>query len=81
MRLKRNQRKKKMSIKTFKEFVTEDSPASDYVAPEQSGDETKELKPQSKGEQQFKDIHKVEVARHPVAGDHMFNGSREEVLK
>ena len=72
-----------MSIKTFKEFVTEDSPASDYVAPEQlkGDDESKELKPQSKGEQQFKDIHKVEVARHPVAGDHMFNGSREEVLK
>jgi len=72
-----------MSIKTFKEFVTEDSPASDYVAPEQlKGDaEAKELKPQSKGEQDFVKQHKIEVTKHPVAGEHMFNGSREEVLK
>ena len=72
-----------MSIKKFKEFVQEQAPASDYVAPEQlKGDqEAKELKPQAKGEQEFKNMHKVEVTKHPVAPEHMFNGSREEVLK
>jgi len=70
-----------MSIKKFKEFVQEQAPAQDYVPKDQSGEETKELKPQSKGEQKFKDMHKVEVTKHPVAPEHMFNGSREEVLK
>jgi len=69
-----------MSIKSFKEYVQEQAPAQDYVKPKDE-DETKELKPRVKGEQEFKNMHKVEVTKHPVAPEHMFNGSREEVLK
>ena len=69
-----------MSIKSFKDFVAEQAPAQDYVKPKE-GDETKELKPRVKGVQEFKNMHKVEVTKHPVAPEHMFNGSREEVLK
>jgi hypothetical protein len=37
--------------------------------------------PRAKGEQDFKDQHKMEVTKHPVAGDHQFNGDRREIRK
>lgn len=69
-----------MSIKSFKDYFEEQAPAADYV-PKKDEDETKELKPRVKGEKEFKDMHKVATSKHPVAGDHMFNGSRDEVKK
>jgi len=35
----------------------------------------------AKGEQDFADEHKMEVTKHPVAGDHQFNGDRREIRK
>ena len=67
-----------MSIKSFKDFVSE-AIAADYKAPKDSDAEAKDYKPRSKGEEDFKNAHKVEKTKHPVAGDHQFDGSREAV--
>lgn len=66
-----------MSIKSFKEFVLEGTgtTAASNLTPNPQEDESKELKPRSKGEQKFKDDHKVEKTDHPVAGDNQFNGT------
>lgn len=69
-----------MSIKSFNEFVSE-AIASDYKAPADSDAEVKEYKPRSKGEEDFKKMHKVEKKGHPVAGDHVFTGDKKEVKK
>lgn len=70
-----------MSIKSFKSFISEEAPASDYVAKKDPKDdkEDKALEPRVSGEQKFKDDHKIKSTKHPVAGDHQFDGSREEV--
>lgn len=68
-------------MKSFKEYVTE-ATAADLEPNVQKDDETKEMKPQAKGEKDFADMHKgKEDKKHPVAGDHQFDGSREEVKK
>ena len=64
-----------MTIKTFKSFFSEASIAQDYVAPKDSDDEVKDIKPRSKGEDDFKKSHKMTHTKHPVAGDHQFDGS------
>ena len=68
-------------MKSFKEYVAEGTgAAADELKPEvQKDDETKSLEPRSKGEQDFKDMHKIQATKHPVAGDHQFDGSREPV--
>jgi hypothetical protein len=62
-------------MKTFKSFINEGSIAQDYVAPKDSDDEVKDIKPRSKGEEDFKNTHKMTHTKHPVAGDHQFDGS------
>jgi len=68
-------------MKSFREYVAEGTGASaDDLEPNvQKDDETKALEPQAKGEQEFKDMHKMQHTKHPVAGDHQFDGSREAV--
>ena len=61
-------------MKKFKDIFKEERPAADYVAPKDDDDEVKKYKPRSKGEQEFKDKHKVELKKHPVASDDVFNG-------
>ena len=63
-----------MTIKTFKSFFSE-ADAKDYIAPKDSDDEVKNIKPRSKGEVDFKKSHKMTHTKHPVAGDHQFDGS------
>lgn len=70
-------------MKTFKEYIAESgAPAADFKAPADSDKEATEYEPRSKGEKEFADKHKgKEDKKHPVAGDHQFDGSREEVKK
>lgn len=72
-----------MSIKSFKDFVAEGTgaAANELVAKKDDDKEATEYKPRSKGEEDFKDAHKVEKKDHPVAGDHQFNGDKKEVKK
>jgi hypothetical protein len=63
-----------MTIKTFKRFFAEND-AKDYIAPKDSDDEVKDIKPRSKGEVDFQKSHKMTHTKHPVAGDHQFDGS------
>lgn len=53
--------------------------AADFKAPADSDEEATEYKPRSKGEEKFKAAHKIQSTKHPVAGDHQFDGSRNEV--
>jgi hypothetical protein len=66
-------------MKTFKKFF--EASAGDYVAPKDDDDEAKDIKPRSKGEKKFKDDHKVEKKKHPVASDVAHTGDikKEEV--
>ena len=66
-------------MKTFKSFINEASIAQDYVAPKDGDDEVKDIKPRSKGEDDFKKSHKMTHTKHPVAGDHQFDGSIKEI--
>lgn len=69
-----------MSIKSFKEYVVEGSAiAKDMVGKKDDDKEVTDYKPRSKGEEEFKNAHKTEKSKHPVAGDHQFNGDRKEV--
>ena len=65
-------------IKTFKSFFAEND-AKDYIAPKDGDDEVKDIKPRSKGEVDFKNTHKMTHTKHPVAGDHQFDGSTKEI--
>jgi len=65
-------------MKKFKDIFNEERPAADYVAPKDDDDEVKEYKPRSKGEKEFKDKHKVELKKHPVASDDVFNGDTKK---
>jgi hypothetical protein len=73
-----------MTIKSFRDFVAEGSgtgAADDMVGKKDDDKEATEYKPRAKGEEDFKNMHKVEKKKHPVAGDHQFDGSRNEVKK
>jgi len=72
-----------MTIKSFKDFVTEGTgAAANELVPQKDDDkEATEYKPRAKGEEDFKNMHKVDKKKHPVAGDHQFDGSRNEVKK
>jgi hypothetical protein len=67
-----------MTIKRFKSFL-EQNIAADFVAPADEDDEVKEYKPRSKGEEKFKNMHKVEVSPHPVAHKHQHTTEEVEV--
>lgn len=69
-----------MAIKTFKSFVAEENTADDLS---KTAGETpeKELAPKAKGEKEFADKHKMTVTKHPVAGDHQFDGDRAEITE
>lgn len=59
----------------FKQFVSEvDSIAADYKQKKDTDDEVKDIKPRSKGEEDFKKTHtdKKKVQDHPVASKDQF---------
>jgi hypothetical protein len=68
----------KTSVKQGSSKIAEGSGASadDLEPNEQKDDETKELKPRSKGEKDFADDHKKKADKvdHPVATDAQFKG-------
>lgn len=68
-------------MKTFKEYVTEGTgaAAAELVAKKDNDKEATEYEPRAMGEKEFKDAHKIQATKHPVAGDHQFDGSREAV--
>jgi hypothetical protein len=49
------------------------------VAPADEDDEVKDYKPRSKGEEKFKNMHKVEVSPHPVAHKHQHTTEEDDV--
>ena len=67
-------------MKKFKQFFNEAS-AKDHVVPKDDDDEAKDYKPRSKGEKEFKDKHKVEKKKHPVADDSVHTGDIKKVKK
>jgi hypothetical protein len=67
-----------MAIKRFKAYVTE---AASGARPQDSAVEGDKLEPRAEGEKNFKAKHKIEVTKHPVAGDHQFNGDRAEITE
>lgn len=69
-----------MSIKRFRTFMegTGMSVASNFDGMDKKEPENGK---RAKGEQDFVDQHKMEVTKHPVAGDHQFNGDRREIRK
>jgi hypothetical protein len=69
-----------MAIKRFKSFVAEDNNAADLAV---SGSDTPEkaLEPKAKKEKDFVEKHKMTVTKHPVAGDHQFDGDRAEIME
>ena len=69
-----------MAIKRFKSFVAEENTAADLSKVSGETPE-KELAPKAKGEKEFADKHKMTVTKHPVAGDHQFDGDRAEITE
>jgi len=69
-----------MAIKRFKSFVAEDFSADDLAA-KTTATKKDEIKPKAKGEEEFANAHKVEKIPHPVAKDHQFQGSHEEIME
>jgi len=66
-----------MSIKRFKAFMEgTGAQADDFEG--MNKQEPENGKP-AVGEKKFADDHKMEVTKHPVAGDHQFNGDRREI--
>jgi len=73
-----------MSIKSFKDYISEGTgAAANELVPKKDDDkEATDYKPRAKGEEDFANANIDKTKKkHPVAGDHQFNGSREEVLK
>jgi len=69
-----------MAIKRFKAFVAEENTAADLAA---TGGENPEkaLAPKAGKEKDFVEKHKMTVTKHPVAGDHQFDGDRAEITE
>ena len=68
-----------MAIKRFKAYVTEE--AASGSRPQDSKVEGDKLEPRAGGEKDFKAKHSIETTKHPVAGDHQFNGDRAEITE
>lgn len=69
-----------MAIKRFKAFVAEENTAADLAV---TGGENPEkaLAPKAGKEKDFVEKHKMTVTKHPVAGDHQFDGDRAEITE
>jgi len=69
-----------MAIKRFKSFVAEENTAADLAT---AGGENPEkaLAPKAGKEKDFVEKHKMTVTKHPVAGDHQFDGDRAEIME
>jgi hypothetical protein len=67
-----------MAIKRFKAYVSEEASGSRAVDSKVEGDK---LEPRAQGEKDFKAKHKIQVTKHPVAGDHQFDGDRAEITE
>ena len=71
-------------MKRFKKFLEEEdldlyeSDADDHVGEDDDDDEAKDYKPRSKGEQKFKDKHKVDTKEHPTADPSLHKGSNKQ---
>ena len=69
-----------MAIKRFKAFVAEENTAADLAA--KGGDNSeKTLAPKAGKEKDFVDKHSMTHTKHPVAGDHQFDGDRAEITE
>lgn len=69
-----------MSLKGYKQFIAEVAGnRADDLTPNKSVDDSKSIKVRAKGEQDFVDMHKMTHTKHPVAGDHQFNGDRSAI--
>ena len=64
-------------MKTIKELRNLTETAADYKKDKDDDDEVKDIKPRSKGEDDFKKSHKIDKKKHPVAKDDQFDGSRK----
>jgi len=66
---------------TDEEYINE-ADADDYKAPKDSDEEATEYKPRSKGEQEFKDMHKGGKKDHPASeeGQHTSNKKQSSHL-
>ena len=60
-------------IQKFKTFL--EASAADLTPAKKDDDETKKLKPRSKGEQDFADAHTTETEPHPTADSSIHNGA------
>lgn len=69
-----------MAIKRFKAFVAEENTAAD-LATKGSENPEKTLAPKAGKEKDFVEKHKMTVTKHPVAGDHQFDGDRAEIME
>lgn len=67
-----------MSIKRFKTFMEGSGQTAADEFEGMDKQEPENGKPAA-GEKKFADDHKMEVTKHPVAGDHQFNGDRREI--
>jgi len=68
-----------MKLQKFKDYILE-ADAKDYVAPKDDDKEATDYKPRSKGEEEFKNMHKVTKSdAEPRGQEHVFNGERTEV--
>ena len=71
-------------MKRFKKFLEEEdldlyeADADDHVGDDDDDDEAKDYKPRSKGEQKFKDKHKVDTKEHPTADPSLHKGSTKK---
>jgi hypothetical protein len=67
-----------MAIKRFKAYISEEASGSRPIDSKVEGDK---LEPRAEGEKDFKAKHKIQVTKHPVAGDHQFDGDRAEITE
>lgn len=67
-----------MAIKRFKAYVSEEASGSRPIDSKVEGDK---LEPRAEGEKDFKAKHKIQSTKHPVAGDHQFDGDRAEITE
>jgi len=72
-----------MPIKRFKSFVAEATVPGKAGSGARPNDKTEKdaYEPRPEGEKKFKAAHKMDHTKHPVAGDHQFNGDRSEITE
>lgn len=72
-----------MAIKRFNAFVSEATVSGKAGSGARPNDNTEKdtYEPRPQGEKDFKAKHKMTVTKHPVAGDHQFDGDRAEITE